>query len=152
MAVGWFSCGALFAAGVTAVACPGLVCGLVSFGGLAPASFLGLTLIKTPNSQSVLSYGFLNLPPLLTGSSSGIGEVSLLGVGGGFVGGGGRKKAKESPRVVEEPEEEGRPGAGEGHPDEDACRIAMRRQPQQQHRQQQQYTSHSRPPRFVAGA
>jgi len=111
ISLGWLACGVLLSAGITAVACPGLVAGLVSFGGHSPGCVVGLTLIKTPRSQGVLNFAPLHLP-----------AAFLVPPGGGGIGGRGSKKIKESPRVeMEEDEEEAR---------------ALRRH-QQQHQQQQ---------------
>jgi hypothetical protein len=111
ISLGWLACGVLLSTGITAVACPGLVAGLVSFGGHSPGCVVGFTLIKTLRSQGVLNLAPLHLPAVFFASH-----------GGGGMGSRGSRKVKESPRVQEEEgEEEAR---------------ALRRHEQQQQQQQ----------------
>lgn len=113
ISLGWLACGVLFSAGITAVACPGLVAGLVSFGGHSPQCVVGLTILKTPRSQGVLNFAPLHLPAAFFPAS-----------GGGIIGGRGSRKVKESPRV-------------EMKEDEEEARAMRRHQDQHQHQQQQ---------------
>ena len=95
ISLGWLACGILLSAGIAAVACPGLVAALVSFGGHCPICMVGLTLLKTPRSKGVLNCAPLHLPATLFASPGGIGCID----------GCGSNKLKGSPRVEVEDDE-----------------------------------------------
>lgn len=91
LSLGWLACGAIIAVGVSALACPGIVYGLVVFGGLSPHCIVGFTVMKTP-----LAKGVLNLSPL---PLSGLRNLEPYGSG---ISKACPKKAKESPRLWED--------------------------------------------------